>query len=241
MSRAPALATLVARSPYAALARHDHVSIDIVAGDWTARIRSPMGRWAVQLDAPEAPVDGVITCSAADLDRMLERLAPLDGVRVAQGQRDIAPRRRQAHLVLVAAALGWEGPWPGPSSPGQHQLLAEALCDLAIGPRDASHLVDGLGLRTTDTAAGRTLLLDAGRHALRLDLRAKEEVAPVMIQLAKLGRVVADRGAPQGDVWFGDQRWTFQPDPCFPKGWTMPEGIGGVWRVGRVPTAVPRR
>lgn len=261
MSRAEALLRRLAGSAYAALAVRDDLLIDVIAGDWAARIRSPAGRVSVVLlpgDTPESvqvpsegpALDGTIRCSPTDLDRMLGRLAPQTGVSLTHGDRDIAPRRRQAHLVMVAAALGWDGPWPraGPStgsgpplappagsgSAVDHRaLLVEALCDLAIGPRDRGFIAGGLPVRGTDTAAGLTLVLDAGLHAVRLDLRPGDDVNAALSPLARLGLRLIESGAPRGDAWFGEERWSFSPDPAFPRGWTMPDGVGGVWRVTR--------
>ncbi len=245
MSRTVDLLRVLAASAYAPLAVHDGVEIDVVAGSWAARIRSPGGRIAV-VESPAAtvspapspsPADGRITCSPDDLDRMLRRLSPEGGVTLTAGSRDIAPRRRQAHLVLVAAALSWDGPWPAPTETtvaNPHRpLVAEALCDLAIGARDRGYVAANLPIRATDTAAGTTLLLDAGTHALRLDVPAREPVTEGIRTLARLGRHVHEHGAPQGDAWIGPVRWTFEPDPAFPRGWTMPEGVGGVWLLRR--------
>lgn len=258
MSRAEALLRTLVGSAYAALAVPDDLLVDVVAGDWAARVRSPGGRVSVVhiddmegagVDAQGPALDGRIRCSAADLDRMLARLPPEAGVTLAQGTRDIAPRRRQAHLVLVAAALGWDGPWPSTATVavGHRTLLVEALCDLAIGPRDHAFMVGGLPVRGTDTAAGLTLLLDAGVHAVRLDLRSEEagrggpdrggpepqQHQRALTSLARLGLRIRAGGPPRGDAWFGGERWTFCPDPAFPRGWTMPDGVGGVWLVKR--------
>jgi hypothetical protein len=233
VSRAVALVELLARSPYATLALRDDVHIDVIADDWCARIRSPGGRPGVLLEPALGNTgDGTLTCSAADLDRMLDRKAPVDGVRLLPGTRDIAPRKRQAHLVLIAAALGWAGPWPDPLAPAEHHgIVVNALCDLAIGPNDRSFRAGGLTVRGTDTAAGCSLLADAGSHAVRLDVPAREELDPALQILARIALHVQRHGAPRGDAWFGDQRVRFEPDPAFPCGWTVPGGRGGVWVV----------
>ncbi len=237
MSRAVELLQALVESPYAALALRDDVLIDIIAGDWRARVRSPLGRPGVYMDpVADNSGDGTLTCSEADLDRMLHREPPIGEVGLVHGTRDYPKRKRQAHLVLVAAALGWAGPWPDPAaSPDHHDLVANALCELALGPCDRSFRAGGIALRGTDTAAGCSMLADAGVHAVRLDVGAREELDPALQVLARIAQHVQRQGPPGGDAWFGAHRVTFEPDPAFPCGWTVPEGRGGVWLATRHP------
>lgn len=232
MSQALALLQRLRSSPYAALAARSGVAIVLGPQDDALRIRSPEGRLGVYAAPPAPDVDGTILCSAGDRARMARGEAPLDGVRLVPGARAIAPRRRQAHLVLIAAALGWDGPWPDPdAAPGHRALVREALADLAIGPRDGGYTADGMDVRRTDGAAGSTLLLDTGLHALRLDLGAREPVEPALQRLVRLGQHLRDTGEPLRQAAFGGAVWALTPDPAFPCGWTMPEGIGAVWAI----------
>lgn len=234
MSRALRIVERVYASCFSPLALADDVCIDLGAGDWTARLRSPGGRLAVSIDPRPAPVDGTLTCALADLDRMLQGLVPIGPVDLRAGTRDVAPRKRQAHLVLVAAALGWAGRWPDPTAdPGHNALVANALCDLAVGPCDATYHAAGLQIRATDTAAGCTVICDAGGHAVRMDITAREDRAAAFHLFARIASHVARTGPPQGDAWSGATRITFEPDPLFPRGWTLPAGRGGAWWARR--------
>lgn len=234
MSRALRIIERVHPSSFSPLAVADDVCIDILAEDWVARLRSPGGRLAVFVDPPPLPADGALTCSLADLDRMLAGLAPTGPVDLRAGARDIAPRKRQAHLVLVAAALGWAGPWPDPAADPAHcTLVANALCDLAIGPCDAIYEAAGLRIRATDTAAGTTVICDARGQAVRMDIPARDDRAAALDMFVRVASHVARNGPPQGDAWSQALRLTFEPDPAFPRGWTLPTGRGGAWWVRR--------
>lgn len=241
MSLALDLLERLRTSPYAVLALRDGIEIEIGSPEARIRLRSPEGRLGVYTDvAASAHIDGTLECSEADVLRMVGQLPPVDGVRLLHGARDIAPRRKQAHLLLVAAALGWDGPWPDPTANAEHHaLVAEALADLAIGPRDA--LFDAraeynlagaaLRIRQTDSASGRTLLLDAGTNALCLDVPARGDLTADLSRLARVGAHLATHGALPEHARFNGVVWTFAPDSRFPRGWTMPEHLGTVWKV----------
>ncbi|MFZ5476294.1 MAG: hypothetical protein ACOZNI_05910 [Myxococcota bacterium] len=98
-------------------------------------------KWAIRgrgvLAWEGEPVDAWIRCSPEDLRRMLDGQAPGEVV-YRLGDRELADRRKQAHAVLVLAALGWVGPWPDPAAGDDHEALVRAaLYDLGIGPADA--------------------------------------------------------------------------------------------------------
>ena len=249
MSLALDLLARLRTSPYAVLALRDGIEIELGPTEARIRLRSPEGRLGVYTDvASSGPIDGRLECSEADVLRMVAGLAPLGGVRLSHGTRDLAPRRKQAHLLLVAAALGWDGAWPDPAAnPDHHALVAEALADLAIGPRDA--LFDArldarldaktegnlagtaLRIRQTDSAGGRTLLLDAGHNALCLDVSARGDMTADLTRLARVGAHLATHGSVPEQARFHGLIWTFTPDHRFPRGWTMPEHLGTVWKV----------
>ena len=252
MSLALDLLERLRTSPYAVLALRDGIEIELGSPEARIRLRSPEGRLGVYSDvAASAHIDGTLECSEADVLRMVGQLPPVDGVRLLHGARDIAPRRKQAHLLLVAAALGWDGPWPDPTANAEHHaLVAEALADLAIGPRDAlfdarpdarldaqqaraEYNLAGMAMRIrqTDSASGRTLLLDAGTNALCLDVPARGDLTADLSRLARVGAYLATHCALPEQVRFNDLVWTFAPDSRFPRGWTMPEHLGTVWKV----------
>lgn len=95
--------------------------------------------WSPTGVVPDADrtVDAVITCESGDLDRMLQRQAPEGGVNVELGNRDVAPRLKQARVVLACSALGWMGPLPNPNAPLElERMVRRAAIDLMVGPTD---------------------------------------------------------------------------------------------------------
>lgn len=168
------------------------------AGAWLARARLGLdvdgARWtwspAAALPWDGRPVDAWLRCTEADLVAMLAGRPPEGDVGYALGDRDLAPRLRQAHALLGLAALGWCGPWPDAAVDREHvRLVREALLDLAVGPGDgrrplfpagAPHGLDRVTMRFTDGAARRwatagladegpgELVTDAGPRALRI-------------------------------------------------------------------------
>ncbi len=125
------------------------------------------------------PVDAWIACVEADLARMLVRQAPAGSVGYRLGDRDGAPRLRQARALFALAALGWCGPWPDPdAAPELDARMRAAAQDIALGPVDetgplfasgAPHGLDAVGWRATDGVRGRTLMTAglAGRDGAR--------------------------------------------------------------------------
>jgi hypothetical protein len=126
-------------------------------------------RWTWRPDAVlpwrDEPVDAWLLASADDLARMLAGQAPVERVGFRLGDRDVAPRLKQARALCGLAALGWCGPWPDPAAdPELVRLHREALFDLAMGPADrreplfpsgAPFGLDAVGVRFTDGARPR--------------------------------------------------------------------------------------
>jgi hypothetical protein len=77
------------------------------------------------------------------------------------------------------------------------------------------------------------VVCDVGGHAVRMDISAREDRTAALALFARVATHVARSGPPQGDGWSGGTRITFEPDPAFPRGWTLPTGRGGAWWVRR--------
>lgn len=147
------------RSPYAG-AWLDGAALGLDSG--SERLFLSTGR--VMPYADEA-LDAWIRCELADFDRMLAAQTPVGQVGYALGERDDAPRLKQARAVLALAALGWCGPWPEAAADGELVALTRRAClDLAIGPADqvgplfpsaAPPPLAAVSLRLTDGARPR--------------------------------------------------------------------------------------
>lgn len=135
--------------------------IAIVAGDvtWTIRDRG-------LLPPDHGPVDATIACTPADLAAMAAGRAPEGTVTYTLGERDHAPRRKQARALLALAALGWCGVWPDPAADPEHvRLVRAAHYDLGVGPADGAAPLfpeggplPGVGVRLTHGVRGIELV-----------------------------------------------------------------------------------
>lgn len=146
---------------------------------------APGVRALTEADVPG--LDATLEGAPGDLEAMLARQAPPGGVRLLLGERPIPPRRAQAHGLIIAAALGWAGPWPDPAaSPEHRRLLRRAMLDMRVGveeerlrllPADAPISID-LRLRTEITGP-RFSTEGAGDHGLpEIDLRLPPQAPP---------------------------------------------------------------
>jgi hypothetical protein len=184
----------------------------------------------------DGPVDAWISASPADLSAMLARRVPPGTVAYRMGDRDVAPRLRQAVGLVTLAALGWAGPWPDPDADRAHvPLLREALFDLRIGPADGRAALFGANgppglehveLRVTDAAAHRTVttvgLSDAwGEVLVELPPRAPLTDALRPLRAAALFVVeMGDRPPLRADL--GGISLRFDPHPAFADGLPLP-------------------
>ena len=164
-------------------------------------------------------VDAALSTTVDDLDRMLAGVAPAGRVGWALGERDGAPRLKQARAALALAALGWCGPWPDPGADAELVALTRrAVLDLAVGPADrigplfpaaAPPELHRLQLRFTDGARPRhatvglsdqpgapEFVTDAHPRWLRVAALAWLEEGSVPRGLAVEGTVLRFHGAP---------------------------------------------
>lgn len=83
------------------------------------------------------PVDAILGCTGADLDRMLSRQETEGEVTLVVGQREAPARLKQARAVLAATALGWMGPMPNPNAPDDLESEVRRAClEIVVGPAD---------------------------------------------------------------------------------------------------------
>lgn len=164
-------------------------------------------------------VDATLSTTVDDLDRMLAGVAPAGRVGWVIGERDGAPRLKQARAALALAALGWCGPWPDPGADAELVALTRrAVFDLAVGPADrigplfpaaAPAELHGLQLRFTDGARPRhatvglsdqpgapEFVTDAHPRWLRVAALAWLEEGSVPRVLAVEGTALRFHGAP---------------------------------------------
>lgn len=113
---------------------------------WTPRKCVPWGGEAV---------DAWLTLSSADLDSVLSGGIPSGNVSYRIGDRDAAPRMRQAHGVLALATIGWCGPWPDANAALEHDArLRDAVFNVVVGANDG---VGNLFAIEQLSSAGRAL------------------------------------------------------------------------------------
>lgn len=122
------------RSPYGLAL--DHFRVGLEAGNKKWLLYGRDGQVGVK-GGVEGELDGSIFCTMTDLERMLSKKMPEEAVKLTMGERPGPLRKRQARGLLVAACLGWAGPWPDTETDGEHErLYRRAFLDLRLGPED---------------------------------------------------------------------------------------------------------
>lgn len=196
-------------------------------------------------------VDAWIGCTGKDLAAMLAGEVPAGEVVSRLGERDRAARLKQAHAVLVLAALGWAGPWPDAAADPAHvALVREALYDVEIGPSDGraplfppgSPLPD-VAIRVTDGVSARTVVTAglAGPCELAVSLPPRADPAGALRPLRAAALYVAETGElPPARLDVNGLRLACGLHPAFPDGLPLPHRAAWLVRVAQEPGA-PRR
>jgi hypothetical protein len=196
--------------------------VGIEAGEkWVVRDRGVMA-WQGE------PVDAWIACSPEDLRAMLDGGIP-SAVSFQLGDRELADRRKQAHAVLVLAALGWAGPWPSAeASPDHDALVRTALYDLGIGPADARAALFPEGAATIRLTRGaRPTVVTEGLGACELAVDGREPDLRVLRAAALFVRETGE--LPPRILEVGDQRIRAELHPRFEDG--LPLASRRTWLV----------
>lgn len=200
-----------------------------------AREGSEDRRWLAAIDRcvpfDGQAVDAWVRCSAEDLEAMLGGAAPAGRVSMILGDRDAAPRLKQARALCALAALGWCGPWPDPAADPEHvELLREALYDLQVGPRDrvAAAFPEGapwelhrVAARFTDGARPTWATCGLPGHGRAVD-EVATDAGPGVLRAAALW--LAEAGAPPERVDLGGSHLRFTPHPL-----PLPDALRTLW------------
>lgn len=206
------LLNVLRSSPYSAWLGEARLRIDCGTDqfDWSTR---GVTTWA------GAPVDAVLTCSPADLDRMLAKKPAEEAVRLQLGERDAPARLKHARSMLAATALGWMGPVPDPDSPAELEREVRRAClEIVIGPGDsilplfspaAPAEWQECRVRVTEGARRRYTTLGMADTALAAELWADGGLGTLRsVALAVAGLARAPRA-----LNVGDNRYALTPQP----------------------------